>query len=166
MEFPSSAPAREVLQVVWKGEFAPGVIAYGLRESETNLQPVFPFHLWPSEIDVGDWLLHGERWEILMWEIQVDRWPDPRAWKGVVKETLGRLIEAKAVVAWLGSEGGPFADPPDLFMPEHMTGGVLAALTDSGDFLCPLDLDAPLRRLPDSEMLTLRLASRGLAEGE
>jgi hypothetical protein len=49
-------------------------------------------------------------------------------------------------------------------MPEQMTGGVLAAMTESGDFVCLVDPDKPLETLPDSKLLELRSASRGLAD--
>lgn len=157
-------PAREVLTVIADGEIRSGVIAYGLRTDGLDKKAMFPSHRWPQEIEVAEYFLHGETWEVIRWDIQIDRWPDQKDWKDVVKETLARLIEAGAVVARLGQEGF-FADPPDLFTPKHMTGGVLAAMTISGDFMCPLDPERPLKALSDSELLQLRSASEGLSDG-
>lgn len=156
-------PARELLTVIAHGEFRPGIIAYGLRDSTASKNASFPYEIWSAEIEVNEHLLHGDSWEVVRWDIQIDRWPEPDAWEDVVKETLSSLITAGAVVAWLGQEGF-FADPPDLFKPEQMTGGVLAAMTESGDFVCPVDPDKPLKTLPDSKLLELRLASKGLAD--
>lgn len=156
-------PAREILTIVADGEFRSGVIAYGLRRTGTSKKASFPSQSWPQEIEVAENVLHGDNWEVVRWDIQVDQWPQREDWKDVVEETLASLIEAGAVVAWLGQEGF-FVDPPDLFNPEHMTGAVLAAMTDSGEFLCPIDPEKPLRSLSDSELMELRSASRGLAD--
>ena len=58
-------------------------------------------------------------------------------------------------VAWVGAEEIPFCDPPGLFDPACMTGGVLAWPID-GSFGCPLDPDQPLTAASDEEMLQLR----------
>ena len=46
-----------------------------------------------------------------------------------MRRLLQAVLDLGCVVAWLGSEGTPLADPPDLFDPVHMTGGALAGLT-------------------------------------
>jgi hypothetical protein len=157
-------PARETLTIVANGEIHAGVIAYGLRSAATRVRANFPFHAWPEEISLNEGSLHGQAWEVLLWEIQIDRWPERHAWKDAIKETLADLVDAGAVVAWLGSEGHPYVDPPDLFKPEHMTGGVLAALTKAGEFWSPFDPDMPAGTLSDDDLLRLRAASKGLSD--
>lgn len=44
-----------------------------------------------------------------------------------------------------------------------MSGGVVAAMSEATGFRITVDLDQPLRRLPDGELLELREASHGLA---
>lgn len=45
-----------------------------------------------------------------------------------------------------------------------MSGGVLAAMTSDGDFVCPLDPDAPIAAIGDADLLRLRSVSAGLAD--
>ncbi|HVX46630.1 MAG TPA: hypothetical protein VHC49_22245 [Mycobacteriales bacterium] len=59
-----------------------------------------------------------------------------------------------------------FCDPPDLFSPECMSEGILAALTSAGEFVGSVDPDAPLNPLTDEQMLRLRHYARGLADVE
>lgn len=154
-------PAREVLTIVWQGEFHPGVIAYGLRRQDSTSNPLFPSGAWPVGTEVEEFRLTGDAWEVVRWDILVVKWPNPANWPDVIRQTLSSLLQSEAVVAWLGQEGG-FCDPPYLFDPECMTGAVFAALT-SDIFLCPLDPDEPLRSLSDQELAQLRMASGGLA---
>jgi hypothetical protein len=97
-------PAREVLTVIAHGEFRPGIIAYGLRDSTANRKASFPYEIWPEQIEVNEYLLHGDRWQVVRWDIQIDRWPQAQGWQDVVRGTLASLIDAGAVVAWLGQE--------------------------------------------------------------
>lgn len=156
-------PAREVLTVIADGEFRSGVIAYGLRQSARTETPLFPHSAWPDGTSVEEYVLRGENWQVIRWDIEISSWPVGEAWEQVVKRTLSALLEAEAVVAWLGQEG-VFSDPPDLFKPEYMTGGVLGAMTDSGELVLSMKPDEPLRSLTDSQLLQLRVASKGLSD--
>ncbi|MBW3615958.1 MAG: hypothetical protein KY439_11740, partial [Actinobacteria bacterium] len=89
-------------------------------------------------------------------------WPPREVWLRSVRATFEVLVNAGASVAWIGLEGF-FCDPPNLFDPAFMSGGVLAAMTSTGEFLCPLDPDEPVVALDDKELLRLREASEGLS---
>jgi hypothetical protein len=157
------APARETLTVFIDGEELPGVIVYGLRRP--GLAPIdFPVHGWVLSHGPHAFRLHGEMWEVLGWDLALGAWPNSQDWPGVVHRTLTALVAAGCAVAWLGAEGCPFSDPPDLFSPTWMDGGVLAALTSEGDFLCPMDPDEPLRHLRSEELEFLRARAHGLAD--
>jgi hypothetical protein len=156
-------PARETLEIVWNGEFVPGLIFYGLFGRGKSVNVDFPDEVWPQPVEVHRHLLHNHSWEVALWEIPMLFWPSNGEWFALVRTTLGRIIDGGARVAWIDSEGNPFADPPDLFDPAHMSGAVLAALTAKGDFWCPLDPDEPLASLTDEQLLQLRQASDGLS---
>jgi hypothetical protein len=72
----------------------------------------------------------------------------------VLERTLRALVEAGASVAWCGLEGY-FADPPLLFDPAQMSGGVFASYAPSLGFKCASQLDGPLVALADSELRDL-----------
>lgn len=57
-----------------------------------------------------------------------------------------------------------FCDPPELLTPDCMSGGVLAALTDAGDFRLAVRPDEPVAWLPDANLLRLRAHAAGLAD--
>lgn len=155
-------PAREIMMVVKDGRLQPGVSAYGLRAIQTSNSADFPLAAWPADTQWNEGRLHGQEWEVIIWDIALREWPRNPEWGRVVRQTLQSLINAGCTVSWIGSEGY-FCDPPDLFKPECMSGGVLAAMTQSGDFNCVVDPHEPLRALPEEKLLELREASRGLA---
>ncbi len=105
--------------------------------------------------------MHGDNWQVVIWDVKIDRWPKPEYFAKYVKKTLKALQEANCVVAWLGLDGF-FVDPPSLFLPQYMSGGILAALSEHG-FEMPFALDKPLVSLSDEALLSLRDASKGLA---
>ena len=153
-------PAREWLFVVQDGGEVPGVGFYGLRRPSA-VAATFPVERWPDGTAVHPWRLHGDGWEVLLWDVAVSRWPAD--WAATVRATLQRLIDAGCPVAWVGREGF-FCDPPCLLTPEGMTEGVLAALTDDGDFRIAVHPDEPLAWLPDEDLLRLRARAPGLAD--
>ena len=83
-------------------------------------------------------------------------WLTGDAWQADIRRLLTSIIEQGAQIAWLASEGAPFADPPDLFDPTEMSGGVYAYLTATGRYVCPLDPGEPWQVVRDEEMLLLR----------
>ncbi len=100
--------------------------------------------------------------EVVVWDVAIVAWPTGQAWRDSVRRTLEALVDAGARVAWVGREGY-FCDPPDLFDPTFMSGGVLAAMTSGGEFRCAVDPDQALATLTDDELLRLRAASDGLS---
>lgn len=155
-------PAREILTVVRRGEFRPGLSFYGLHEPN-SLDATFPQHVWPERTEVGVSKLHGGSWEVIIWDVEFETWPRGDQWFRAVRATLASLIDAGCAVSWIGLEGY-FCDPPELFLPTCMSGGVLARMTHDDDFSSSFHPDEPLRALTDAELLTLRRHSHGLAD--
>lgn len=150
----SAGPAKEVLTVMHRGsEELPGLIFYGLFLEEPDVGSIsFPTDAWPESLEPDDLLVHGDGWRVSGWELPILSWPSGDVFRGAIRRTLSTLIIAGATVAWVGAEGIPFVDPPDIFDPGFMAGGVLAWLTDDDHFACPLDPDGPLTRATDDEL--------------
>lgn len=155
-------PAREVLTVYWDGEEAAGFIVFALGGAERQRPCALPDLRWTMEPDVRPSTLAGDQWKVDAWYIRVAAWPTPQVFRDSMRRVLCGLVEEGYSVAWIGIDGS-FVDPPDLFMPESMSGGVLAACSASTGFILGVELDQPLRALADHEMLRLREASGGLA---
>jgi hypothetical protein len=156
--------ARDALTIFVEGEEVPGVIVYGLFPHDSRPAVEFPAKVWPSEPEPDSFRLVGDAWLVLLWEIAVDVWPTGEQWRTAMQVTLKAMTDQGARVAWVGAEGVPFCDPPQLFSPDCMSGGVLAWMTDTGDFGCEVDPDAPLARVADDELLELRRHAHGLAD--
>ncbi len=155
-------PAREILRVFWEGEEVAGLTFYGIRTREQEDIPRFPAVKWDSLVDCRQSFLHGERWEVIVWDVKVTRWPSPGRFKEALRLTLEALLRGGCSVSWIGLEGF-FVDPPDLFLPEFMSGSVLAAISEGTGLRLAVELDEPLQFLRDDELLELRQASKGLA---
>lgn len=156
--------ARDSLVVVVDGEEIPGLIFYGLAAPGSRRPGVFPSSRWRSAPPVVEFLLHGEAWEVVAWELPVIIWPLGDEFVDAVRSTLDALIRQGCRVAWAGAEGVPFCDPPQLFDPACMAGGVLAWMTDDGAFGCPLHPDLPIASADAECLYMLRNHSRGLAD--
>jgi len=109
-------------------------------------------------------MLHGETWEVATWDVPIVIWPTGDGFVAATGTTLRAMIKSGCRVAWVGAEGLPFCDPPQLFDPTCMSRGVLAWMTDDGQFECPLDQDAPLSPVSDERPQALRIHSHGLAD--
>ena len=155
---------RDVLTIVTSGAEEPGIIAYGLTSAGGWREPDFPAEAWPESPAPGQFVLFGEGWRVHGWEVPIRRWPSGALFRAAIQSTLEALIRGGSKVAWVGAEGIPFCDPPALFDPACMSGGVLAWMTDAGGFGCPLDPDAPLATAGDGELRALREHARGLAD--
>lgn len=155
---------RESLTVVVDGEEVPGLIFYGLGGRD-DMRPVrFPTEAWVARPDVDEFTLHGEAWRIAGWELPIVIWPNAARFTEAVHRTLTAIIDSGCRVAWVGAEGLPFCDPPELFDSACMSGGVLAWMTDDGAFVSSLDPDGPLEPVSDEQSLALRVHARGLAD--
>ena len=156
--------ARHTLRVFANGEEVPGVIVYGLRNHEGASHPNLPVDLWPDQGSPSLFVLQGHAWEVLVWEIPIVKWPARTELDDALNATLEILVKSGCRVAWVGAEGLPFSDPPRLFDPAWMSGGVLAWMTDDGVRGCGLDPDAPVSPVDDDVMKTLRAYASGLAD--
>ncbi|HSR54184.1 MAG TPA: hypothetical protein VLV83_25425 [Acidobacteriota bacterium] len=156
---------EEFFRIIWEGEEVSGLTLYGLRTRKEEAPAVFPIPSWPNEIEYRQSTLHGERWEVLVWDIRVQQWPKHTHFGDVVRSTLEALLEGGCCVAWVGREGH-FVDPPDLFLPEFMSGGILAALTRDHEYKVNIDTSKPPSLLSDEEMDQLRLHCFDLASAD
>jgi hypothetical protein len=91
---------------------------------------------------------------VLYWDVHLLEWPSLREWTRTVRSTFDAMIASGAVVAWGGIEGH-FADPPSLFDPKEMSGGIWAYETVDGEFECA-ELGQPFSAMPDTVLLKLR----------
>jgi hypothetical protein len=157
-------PAREVLSIYWDGEETAGFTVHALRHRRGEPMPELAPLDWPGKVEVRLFVLHGEGWEVCVWDVRVDEWPPPGDFDRSIQKLLCGLVAEGFSAAWIGLEGH-FADPPRLFVPDEMTGGVLAACSGKTGFLPAVRLDAPLRAISDSDLLALREACGDLAGG-
>lgn len=117
-----------------------GFILYGLWTGVVEST----MRLDGGELDLGDGLfrpfrLFGDGWTILGCDVG---FRNPNAYRlgmAHVERVFDRILLKGASVAWMGYEGLPFADPPELFTIEWMEGGVVAAKGCDGVFLSGLD---------------------------
>jgi hypothetical protein len=160
----STRRARDSLIVVIDGDEVPGITIYGLAPRGSRSPVAFPSEAWIAAPQVQEYTLHGETWEVPTWDVPIIIWPGAAELAAAVHVTLRAMIQAGCRVAWVGAEGVPFCDPPMLFDPTCMARGVLAWMTDDGQFDCPLDPDRPMAPVSDEHLQKLRSHSGGLAE--
>ena len=154
-------PAREQLTIIWNGEEVPGLMIYGLFHPGLDEAAAFPEDRSVWGVDVGRYVLTGNRWRVVFWNVAVAGWPSGDMWTGAVRGTLEAIVNAGAQASWIGLLG--FCDPPDLFDPAHMSRAVVAAMTADKTFRCAIDPDIPLASLTDDELLWPRRATDGLS---
>ncbi len=158
-------PAREDLVIYWDGEEVAGFTVHALRRrSRIEIPRLHPVR-WVRDAAIKSSALHGKHWEVCVWDVRIEVWPRAADFAEAIQQVLYGLIGDGFAVAWIGLEGY-IADPPLLFAPQAMSGGVLAACSDQTGFLSVLDLDAPLQTLSDVELGALREASGELARSE
>lgn len=153
------------MTVYWAGEEAAGFIVFALGGPTMDRSRDLLEFGWPVEPDVRPTALIGERWKVAAWYVRVAAWPTRREFKNSIRRVLCGLVDEGYPVAWIGVEGS-FVDPPELFVPEAMPGGVLAACSAQTGILVAVDLDLPLEAISDAEMLRLREASGGFASAQ
>jgi hypothetical protein len=156
-------PARECFGIIVGGEETVGVIVYGLG-SPGGVTREPPHGRCPLGPVPDTWVLVGEHWEITLWSIPIPVWPTGTDWQHRLDATLRLMIAAGAKVAWVGGEVMRYADPPFLFLPEDMYGGVPAWMTDDGRRGGHLDPDQPFTPATDAELRALRHYAEGLAD--
>lgn len=160
-----SALAQDSLSVFDDGEEVAGFILYTLLDAD-HPQPA------PIAIPAGlDWstrgfILEGDAWTVYGWDVVVHAWPDPERFDLAISELLQEAVDQGAVVAWIGTEGNPFADPPHLFSPKWMRGSVITAKTSDRRTFGHLNLDQPVSTLDDADLESLRTHAAGLADAD
>ena len=160
----SSRLARDSLVVIVDGDEVPGITIYGLARRGERSPVVFPDDGWFGGPALDEFVLRGEAWEIPTWDLPILVWPTADGLAAALRVSLAAVIESGCSVAWVGAEGLPFCDPPQLFDPGCMSRGVLAWMTAQGQFGCALDPDGPISPISDHELLMLRQYARGLAD--
>lgn len=146
------------LTVLFGGTEVPGVSVYGYWPYENAIFPAFPSRIWTVPTRVKNSTLRpldGSAWSILVWDIHIVEWPDAGEWTSLIKQTLQVFTHHGAKVAWCGLEG-LVADPPFLFDPIHMSGGVWACLTSDDEFLCRGHLGQEFNVMSDFDMAVLK----------
>ena len=146
---------ENLLKIFWEGDEVSGITTYGYWKGKVVKELVFPRHLWPERTLFKTSRLHGEGWEVIVWDIRISIWPSHQDWIELIRTTLKSMVEAGAEVAWCGLEGF-FADPPSLFDPNEMSGGVYATFSKEFGFQCSAHLGLPFKALSDSEVGKLR----------
>lgn len=147
---------RDVLTIFVDGEERPGFIAYGLTTPKGWRDVRFPSELWFGSPVPEVFDLLGEDWRVHGWEVPIVIWRSPTDFKGAVHRTPDALIRGGCRVAWIGAEVVPFCDPPGLFDPQCMSGGVLAWMMDDGRFDCPLDPEQLFAPASDDDLREVR----------
>lgn len=147
---------REALGIFWHGEEVDGFLVYGYWPSSGVPEPPLSPRSWSDLVQWSPQQLTGPGWTVWMWEVRVWRWPAPSDWPSLIAGLLRGVLQGGARVAWCGFEG-VFVDPPKLFDPLEMSGGVWAAATADGVWYGPPPLDGVCSVLPDD-------ALRGLHE--
>lgn len=142
------------LGIFWEGEEVDGVTIYGYWHGSKPEPPKLDLPEWPAA-QARPSRLEGPSWTVWLWDIRVDEWPEPPRWRDAVQRTLRRVMASGAEVAWCGLEG-MFVEPPGLFDPVEMSGGVWAAVDKAGHTFGPPMLDAAFRPLNDQQLSTLR----------
>lgn len=160
----SSRLARESLVVVVDGDEVPGITIYGLAGLGGSRRAVFPADAWIGAPLVDEFILRGDSWEIVTWDVPILVWPRVDEMRTAVRVSLAALVDAGCSVSWIGAEGLPFCDPPQLFDPDCMSGGVLAWMTAQRGFDCALNPDDPITPISDQHLSMLRQYARGLAD--
>ncbi len=156
---------REVLTVYVDGDEVPGVLLYGLDSPKNDREPRFPGEAWSGFVALKTYVFHGESWRVRSWEIALSKIPSLDLLSQATSTTLDAFIGSGSVVAWMGLEGN-FCDPPSLFLPECMSGGVVTARTASGKQWNRLDTAHSFEPLSDEDLLALRAEAYPLASAE
>ncbi len=151
---------RDALTIFWKGEEIAGLLAYGYWRGA--MQPAIELPSgWPPDTEFRDhWLVNwqdgDQEWRVLIWTIRLAEWPVSDQWRAAIERTLPTFLDAGARIAWFGVEGH-FVDPPALFDPAEMSGGVWAVLTRDGGLQIAADVDGAFESLSDRELTRLRM---------
>jgi hypothetical protein len=137
------------LGIFWDGEEVDGITVYGFFKDINVDQPTMPKDIWGDNCEVKSSKLFGEDWTVWVWDIRIVRWPTQAEWIKTIERTLKGMLRQGAIVSWAGLEGF-FVDPPDLFDPEFMSGGVWALYSEPEGFFCPAEIGKQFKAVDDS----------------
>lgn len=142
------------------GEERTGYILYGLwSEASAPSEQLDAGALGVGAAIARPFRLVGDGWNILGVDCAFAGDPEYREALDRIESQLDAIIATGARVAWMGSEGLPFADPPDLFTLEWMEGGVLAGRSRDGDLMSGIRTDGFVP-LSEQQMRILEEAAR------
>ncbi|HYX37137.1 MAG TPA: hypothetical protein VE954_28885 [Oligoflexus sp.] len=148
---------EESLGIFWRGDEVDGITLYAYgpgAELEDPSQALADLGLQDFTFKQAT-KLSGDSWTVHVLDVKVSRWPSAAQWPATIQRLLRALLGTKAQVAWAGLDE-IFAEPPSLFDPEKMQGGVWAALLANGHFSLAAQLGQPMVTLPREEMLTIQ----------
>ncbi len=151
--------------VYYQGEETPGLAFYSLCCAKDGPAPPFPSAMLPHVAAVTHFTLWGPGWRVFKWEVAIDAWAAGPVLAPALIAVLDRLNDHPGRVSWIG-DGFLFCDPPELFSPSCMSGGVLLAVDGRGQVYGHFDPDEPMQPLDDATMLELRRVAVGLADLE
>lgn len=146
------------LGIFWEGEEVDGVTIYGYWTGSKPEPPRIELSEWPAA-EAKPSRLGGRGWTVWLWDIRILEWPEPPDWREAVQGLLRQVINAGADVAWCGLEG-MFVEPPGLFDPHEMSGGVWAAADKAGHTFGPPALDGSFLPLNDEQLSILERSVR------
>ncbi|EMS1061979.1 hypothetical protein WKS79_000448 [Providencia stuartii] len=146
---------KDILGIYWNSTFGDvdGQTFYLFNKDADYITPDFPIFLWPEGTKTKKYKLFGNEWVTWVWDVRFSTYPGE--WKVVTKNTLTYFISHGARISWCGLDGY-FSDPPGLFDPSEMSGGVYAALTADDNFICHTDLYSKYQPLNDNELMYLK----------
>jgi len=156
---------REVLTVYVGGDEVPGVLLYGLESPANDREPRFPGEAWPGFVALKTYVFHGEFWRVRLWEVALSGIPPIDVLEHATSDTFDAFIGSGFVAAWMGLEGS-FCDPPSLFLPECMSGGIVTARSASGKRWNRLYTAHSFQPLSNEDLLALRAEVYPLASVE
>lgn len=149
---------EESLSIIWDNEEMPGLTIYGFWLTDIVSNPDFPLKFWDNQFGVKVQRLYdceNNDWTVFVWDMIITHWPSASEWINKLNNTLKYLVEHGALVAWCGLEGY-FADPPYLFDPVYMSGGIYAIYTQQFGFVCTAYMGKSFRVIADNELNNIR----------
>ncbi len=141
--------------IFWNGEEVDGITIYGFFTGEKTEELDTPINIWPLSSEFKHSQLSGDNWTVWLCDIRIKEWPEKSAWLNAIERTFEVMIHHGAIVSWAGLEGF-FVEPPDLFKPELMSGGVWAIKMRDGRFVCNSRIGESFETLEDSILNRIR----------
>ncbi|MEU4160509.1 hypothetical protein [Actinoplanes sp. NPDC026670] len=152
-----TAPARAVLRQPFRGD-RPGVTLYALYRPGAWIDGDFPDRHLPGVVTPSSFVMDGPGWEIRLWDLTFDEFPDSASWRSGIDEVYAWVFRSGGLVAWIG-DGIGYAAPPHLFDAGKMANSVFEGRSHDGVRAGTLDLDAPAVYLDAAGLAVLRAAS-------